>query len=186
MMLRRYFTLRWFVLRLEKSGNFFAISMFLALAGSWAMAQQAATKTVPSTAPAPASSSKTQASGNTASAAGRTHSSAKRRRSRKSSWKRKGQQVMQPERVRAIQEALIREHYLTGEPSGKWDARTEAAMVRYQADNGWQAKVTPDSRALIKLGLGPDYSKQTLNSAHQKSDAVASANSSTGAAGQDK
>jgi len=29
-------------------------------------------------------------------------------------------------------------------------------MERYQADNGWQTKVVPDSRALIKLGLGPD------------------------------
>ncbi len=29
-------------------------------------------------------------------------------------------------------------------------------MVKYQADNGWQSKTTPDARALIKLGLGPD------------------------------
>ncbi len=28
-------------------------------------------------------------------------------------------------------------------------------MVKYQTDNGWQSKITPDSRALIKLGLGP-------------------------------
>jgi hypothetical protein len=28
-------------------------------------------------------------------------------------------------------------------------------MQRYQADQGWQSKTTPDSRALIKLGLGP-------------------------------
>ena len=28
-------------------------------------------------------------------------------------------------------------------------------MRRYQADNGWQSKTVPDSRALIKLGLGP-------------------------------
>jgi hypothetical protein len=30
-------------------------------------------------------------------------------------------------------------------------------MQRYQADQGWQAKTTPDSRALIKLGLGPSH-----------------------------
>jgi len=30
-------------------------------------------------------------------------------------------------------------------------------MERYQSDNGWQTKVVPDSRALIKLGLGPDH-----------------------------
>lgn len=31
-------------------------------------------------------------------------------------------------------------------------------MQKYQADNGWQTKLMPDSRALEKLGLGPDYS----------------------------
>ncbi len=65
---------------------------------------------------------------------------------------------MEPARVRAIQEALIRENYLQGEPSGVWDQRSRDAMARYQADNGWQTKVLPDSRALIKLGLGPDRS----------------------------
>ena len=30
-------------------------------------------------------------------------------------------------------------------------------------DNGWQTKVVPDSRALIKLGLGPNYSAELLN-----------------------
>ena len=34
-------------------------------------------------------------------------------------------------------------------------ADSQAAMVKYQSDNGWQTKITPDSRALIKLGLGP-------------------------------
>jgi hypothetical protein len=28
-------------------------------------------------------------------------------------------------------------------------------MQKFQGDNGWQTKITPDSRALIKLGLGP-------------------------------
>jgi peptidoglycan hydrolase-like protein with peptidoglycan-binding domain len=60
--------------------------------------------------------------------------------------------------VTQIQEALIKAHYLTGEPDGKWDANTVAAMQKYQADNGWQTKLMPDSRALEKLGLGPDYS----------------------------
>jgi hypothetical protein len=30
-------------------------------------------------------------------------------------------------------------------------------MQKYQADNGWQSKQVPDSRALIKMGLGPDH-----------------------------
>ena len=90
------------------------------------------------------------------------HAKSKHGRAKKTSWKRHGQQGIQPERARAIQEALIREHYLTGDPSGVWDANTQAAMIRYQEDNGWQSKVTPDSRALIKLGLGPDYSQQQI------------------------
>jgi hypothetical protein len=52
---------------------------------------------------------------------------------------------------------LIREHYLNGEPTAKWDADTQAAMLKFQGDQGWQTKITPDSRALIKLGLGPNH-----------------------------
>lgn len=67
----------------------------------------------------------------------------------------RGQQKIDSERAQAIQEALIREHYLTGEPTGVWNQASEDAMRRYQAANGWQSKTVPDSRALIKLGLGP-------------------------------
>ncbi|MGA9669177.1 MAG: peptidoglycan-binding domain-containing protein, partial [Terracidiphilus sp.] len=74
------------------------------------------------------------------------------------SHKLHGQQAIQPARVTEIQQALIREHYLGGEASGKWDSTTEAAMQKFQADQGWQTKLMPDSRALKKLGLGPDYS----------------------------
>jgi hypothetical protein len=69
-----------------------------------------------------------------------------------------GQQAIEPARVSEIQQALIREHYLDGEPDGQWDARTQAAMQKFQADQGWQTKLMPDSRALKKLGLGADYS----------------------------
>jgi hypothetical protein len=46
---------------------------------------------------------------------------------------------------------------MSGEATGTWDAKSEAAMQRFQSDNGWQSKVVPDSRALIKMGLGPDH-----------------------------
>jgi hypothetical protein len=69
-----------------------------------------------------------------------------------------GQRAIDPDRAREIQTALIHKNYLTGEPSGQWDTETQAAMQKYQSDNGWQTKLTPDSRALIKLGLGPDHS----------------------------
>jgi hypothetical protein len=66
-----------------------------------------------------------------------------------------GQRGIDPQRATEIQNALIREHYLSGPASGEWDSTTESAMQKYQADHGWQTKLTPDSRALIKLGLGP-------------------------------
>jgi Putative peptidoglycan binding domain len=72
-----------------------------------------------------------------------------------------GQRGIDPDRAREIQTALIQQHYLTGTPSGVWDAETESAMQKYQADHGWQTKLTPDSRALISLGLGPDHTGQT-------------------------
>lgn len=90
-------------------------------------------------------------------------SSKHRRRSRKTAWKKHGQQKIDAARASQIQEALIREKYLDGQPTGVWDARTEAAMQRYQTDNGWQSKVTPDSRALIKLGLGPNHQSDLIN-----------------------
>lgn len=74
------------------------------------------------------------------------------------SHKLHGQQQIDSGRVTEIQQALIREHYLSGEPTGNWDATTQAAMQKYQSDQGWQTKLMPDSRALKKLGLGADYS----------------------------
>jgi len=87
-----------------------------------------------------------------------TRSSHKLSHSRHKSHRQRGQQAIEPERVSEIQDALIHAHYLTGDASGKWDATTIAAMQKYQADHGWQTKLTPDSRALKSLGLGPDYS----------------------------
>lgn len=87
-------------------------------------------------------------------------SSAKRvKHSRRGAWRHRGQQTVDGRRTEQIQEALIESHYLDGEPSGAWDAKTQEALRRYQAANGWQSKVVPDSRALIKLGLGPSNEK---------------------------
>lgn len=120
---------------------------------------------LPAQTPTITGSAKTTSSSKTkSSASSKTLASSKSKghRPHKTSWKHHGQQTIQPERARAIQEALIREHYLSGDPSGVWDARSKEAMTRFQADNGWQSKVTPDSRALIKLGLGPTYSEKDL------------------------
>ena len=66
-----------------------------------------------------------------------------------------GQRSIDDSRATQIQAALVKSGYLT-DPSGHWDTETSAAMQKYQADNGWQTKLVPDSRAIIKLGLGPD------------------------------
>ncbi len=58
------------------------------------------------------------------------------------------------ERATEIQSALVQRGYLTGDPSGTWDSSSISAMQRFQSENGWQTKFVPDSRALIKLGLG--------------------------------
>ncbi len=108
--------------------------------------------------PASANSTSHHTSTHTTSAHNSKHSSKKKTVSARSH----GQRTIGEERTREIQSALIREHYLTGEPSGVWDAESKDAMTRYQEANGWQTKVTPDSRALIKLGLGPDH-KDLLN-----------------------
>jgi len=106
--------------------------------------------------------------------------SKRRRHSRKGAWKHHGQQKIDASRATQIQEALIREKYLDGSPSGIWDSRTESAMQRYQAANGWQSKVTPDSRALIKLGLGPNHQSDLINlDTAKSSDSVASTNSNS-------
>ena len=86
---------------------------------------------------------------------GKTHSASGKRSSKKKSARARGQQKIDGERAQAIQEALIRTHYLSGEATGTWNQASEEAMRRYQADHGWQSKTVPDSRALISLGLGP-------------------------------
>jgi hypothetical protein len=72
-----------------------------------------------------------------------------------------GQRTIDSGRASEIQNALIRQKYLNGAPSGQWDAQTQVAMRQYQSDHGWQTKLMPDSRALISLGLGPDHTNDS-------------------------
>src|SRR6202453_2859308 len=68
-----------------------------------------------------------------------------------------GQRGIASDRATQIQSALIQQNYLKGAPTGQWDPQTQVAMRQYQSDHGWQTKLTPDSRALISLGLGPNH-----------------------------
>jgi hypothetical protein len=97
----------------------------------------------------------TRTSGKSSGSSSAKSKSSHGKKSSKKVANKRGQQAIDPARAREIQTALIRQHYMQGEPSGTWDSATQAAMQRYQADQGWQSKEIPDSRALIKLGLGP-------------------------------
>ncbi len=82
---------------------------------------------------------------------------------------------MEPERATQIQTALIKAGYMTGTPTGVWDAQSQAAMEKLQAENGWQTKIVPDSRAIIKLGLGPHAASTTLAGTPSESSETSSA-----------
>ena len=118
------------------------------IAASVLLTASMAVATAQPNAHSPANSSKKHASG-------KIHKSS--HRVGKKSHKPRGQQAIDNGRAREIQQALVREHYLSGEPTGTWDSATQEAMRKYQSDQGWQSKTVPDSRALIRLGLGPNH-----------------------------
>jgi hypothetical protein len=125
-------------------------------AGAQQQASESATDKKPATKSSSAAHQATAKSSTTSHTL--SHAATTKKSSRKKKPTRvKGQQKIDPERARSIQEALIREHYLTGEPSGTWNQESEDAMRKFQADHGWQSKTVPDSRALISLGLGPNH-----------------------------
>ena len=142
-----------------------AIGGLMVLVCASAVAGQSSTADTPEKKPAahpapahPAPTSKAAGATKPSSAKGatKTHTAGTgKHSSRKKSARVRGQQKIDSERAHAIQAALIREHYLSGEATGTWNEASEEAMRRYQADQGWQSKTVPDSRALIKLGLGP-------------------------------
>ncbi len=85
------------------------------------------------------------------------------------------QRAIDDSRASQIQTALVHAGYLTGETSGHWDTQTEGAMQKFQADNGWQTKLIPDSRAIIKLGLGPNTSENTPSAVGNETSIASSA-----------
>jgi hypothetical protein len=140
-----------------------ALGCVALLAATLSSAQETDSKSSAQPASKPASSSHATTGSHTKTSKS-THTSAhstagKSKKSRKSASKGRthGQQKIDSKRTEEIQEALIREHYLDGKPTGVWNDATQQAMQKYQADNNWQSKTTPDARALIKLGLGPDH-----------------------------
>jgi peptidoglycan hydrolase-like protein with peptidoglycan-binding domain len=60
-----------------------------------------------------------------------------------------------PDRIREIQGALASRGYLKTAPSGAWDAETQDAMKRFQADRKLDQTGKLNALSLIGLGLGP-------------------------------
>ena len=60
------------------------------------------------------------------------------------------------ERITEIQSALARGGYYKGDPSGKWDSGTVAALQKFQSANNIDASGKLDAPTLQKLGLGSD------------------------------
>jgi Putative peptidoglycan binding domain len=67
-----------------------------------------------------------------------------------------GQKAPTSDRISEIQSALAREGYYQGEPSGKLDSSTLAALEKFQSANGLDSSGKLDAPTLQKLGLGSD------------------------------
>ena len=60
------------------------------------------------------------------------------------------------DRISEIQSALAREGYYQGDPNGKMDGSTVAALQKFQSANGIDSNGKLDAPTLQKLGLGSD------------------------------
>ncbi|MGB6200723.1 MAG: peptidoglycan-binding domain-containing protein [Candidatus Acidiferrales bacterium] len=68
----------------------------------------------------------------------------------------RGQMVPAPDRISEIQTALARDNAYQGDPTGKWDAATIAAMKQFQSAHGLSPTGKIDALTLQRLGLGSD------------------------------
>lgn len=92
------------------------------------------------------------ASSSTASAKTSHHKKGKRHRRPKET----GQKAPTADRVAEIQSALSHGGYYEGEPNGKWDSNTVAALQKFQSANGIDPDGKLDAPTLQKLGLGSE------------------------------
>jgi peptidoglycan hydrolase-like protein with peptidoglycan-binding domain len=106
--------------------------------------------------PAPAGQPKSQASASTSSSSASSTKKKPVKKRRKTSSRQSSQKAPTPDRITEIQSALARGGYYQGDPNGKWDANTVAAMQKFQSSNGLEANGKLDALSLQKLGLGSD------------------------------
>jgi peptidoglycan hydrolase-like protein with peptidoglycan-binding domain len=117
-------------------------------------------------------SSSSSASGSTA-----THSTKKKKSSHHHSSRREPfQKAPTASRISEIQTALSRGGYFEGEPNGKWDSTTIAAMQKFQSANGLNSSGKIDATTLQKLGLGSSTAGVDAPKPVKKSDPNTSTN----------
>lgn len=63
------------------------------------------------------------------------------------------------DRIREVQQALIDRGFLTGTPSGTWNAESIDALKKFETAQNLKVDGKIDSKALIQLGLGPQYDR---------------------------
>jgi hypothetical protein len=91
----------------------------------------------------------------TSSSAGSSTTAKKKSSSKKHHSKREAmQKAPTPARITEIQSALARDGYYQGQPNGKWDSNTVAAMQKFQSGNGLEPSGKLNALSLQKLGLG--------------------------------
>jgi hypothetical protein len=113
------------------------------LAGGSARAQSSAGS-------APSSGSATKSSSS------KSASHKKKRHASTSSRRQPYQKAPTADRITEIQTALARGGYYQGDPSGKWDSTTVAAVEKFQSAHGIDSNGKLDAPTLQKLGLGSD------------------------------
>jgi peptidoglycan hydrolase-like protein with peptidoglycan-binding domain len=100
---------------------------------------------------APAQTASPQAS--TASTTSQPVSHKKKHHSTK---RQPAQKAPTADRISEIQSSLARDGYYQGQPNGKWDSNTVAALQKFQSAKGIEANGKLDAPTLQKLGLGSD------------------------------
>ncbi len=107
-----------------------------------------------------------------------THSTTKKKKSshHHSSRREPFQKAPTASRISEIQTALSRGGYFEGEPNGKWDSNTIAAMQKFQSANGLNSSGKIDATTLQKLGLGSGTAGVDAPKPVKKSDSTGSSN----------
>lgn len=111
---------------------------------------QQASSVVAANSSASKSASKSSGHSSPASSKKNKSSSKKSRHSRREPT----QKAPTPERISEIQSSLARGGYYQGDPNGKWDSNTVAAMQKFQSANGLDPSGKLDATSLQRLGLG--------------------------------